>query len=347
MSTPFLILAAPRSRTSWISKFLSYQDWHCGHEQLLFARSIDDIRAWFSMDHVGTVETGAMGHWRLAKHLKPDLRLITIRRKSEDIFSSLTRVGLPVPLWLIESWQRKLDQVEKRNKVVRVEVEELKSEGGLRKLWSAALDIPFDLEWAERMQGQNIQVSVSFLTKYFISNEKGIKKLLIQAKAEELGLLRPRRNLDSISIQEESFDSFLLSSRPAVVRHLGLQGEKPEGFETKNLALYQTLETQGNLIVSVARSNGRTFGYLFTILSPSLDSTRQFRAVFGPFFADKSFPGLGLRLQRHALDLLGPKGISEVWWQENEEPSVGALARRLGALPHGKLFRKELSPCLR
>ena len=97
MSPPFLILAAPRSRTNWISKFLSYGAWYCGHEQLLFARSLGDVRSWLSMNQVGSAETGAMWHWRLAKHLRPDLRLITIRRESKEILDSLGRIGLPVP----------------------------------------------------------------------------------------------------------------------------------------------------------------------------------------------------------------------------------------------------------
>jgi len=344
MSPPFLILAAPRSRTNWISKFLSYGAWYCGHEQLLFARSLGDVRSWLSMNQVGSAETGAMWHWRLAKHLRPDLRLITIRRESKEILDSLGRIGLPVPFRLVESWQRKLDQVEKRNRdAVRIEFEELKNEEGLKRLWSATLDASFDPEWAAKHQSQNIQASVPFLTKYFIANEKGIKKFLLQAKAEEIAQLRPRRDLSSVSIREESFDSFLLSSRPDMARHLGYQGEDPSSFETKNLALYRALEAKNNLIISVARSNGRTFGYLFTILSPSLDSPHGTRAGFGPFFADRALPGLGFRLQRHALNLLMAKGVKEVWWQEDEEPTVGILARRLGAIPHGRLFRKELN----
>ena len=31
----FIVFAMPRSRSYWLSRFLSYEGWHCGHEEAL------------------------------------------------------------------------------------------------------------------------------------------------------------------------------------------------------------------------------------------------------------------------------------------------------------------------
>ena len=72
MTPPFVVYALPRSRTFWLSRFLCYAEWNCGHDEIRHARSLDDVRAWFSQSYTGTVETAAAPWWRLIQRLRPD-----------------------------------------------------------------------------------------------------------------------------------------------------------------------------------------------------------------------------------------------------------------------------------
>ena len=67
MTTPFLIYALPRSRTYWLSKFLSYGDWVCGHDQIRYFRTIDDIKGWLNLPATGSAETGIAEWWRVVQ----------------------------------------------------------------------------------------------------------------------------------------------------------------------------------------------------------------------------------------------------------------------------------------
>ena len=53
---PFLVLALPRSRTFWLSRFLAFGGWDCGHDQLRFMRGMEDVKAWLGTPCFGSVE---------------------------------------------------------------------------------------------------------------------------------------------------------------------------------------------------------------------------------------------------------------------------------------------------
>jgi hypothetical protein len=87
------------------------------------------------------------------------------------------------------------------------------------------------------------------------------------------------------------------------------------------------------------------FGYLMTLLAPSLVTEGMMTAVNTAFFADPACPGLGLKLQREALSHFRKMGIGEVLWETNTvggADRIGAIYRRLGAEEKGSVFRLKL-----
>lgn len=36
----FVVFSMPRSRSAWLARFLSYGDWHCGHDEIRHFRSL-------------------------------------------------------------------------------------------------------------------------------------------------------------------------------------------------------------------------------------------------------------------------------------------------------------------
>src|SRR5665213_2297771 len=95
MIRPFIIYALPRSRTAWLSTFLTYRDWKCHHEPLVFMRKIEDIVAFFWRHNSGMAESAAGPGWRLIHHYFPGIRAVVIHRPIEDVIGSMMRLEVP------------------------------------------------------------------------------------------------------------------------------------------------------------------------------------------------------------------------------------------------------------
>jgi hypothetical protein len=198
---PFLILALPRSRTAWISKYLTYGDVHCGHEQLRYARSLGDIQSWLSIPMTGTCETAAMHHWRLARAICPSLRLVTVHRDPSEIARSLCALDTRGSAYfepreterVAKRLAQKLWQVAERTDATPIDYEALNSLDGLRLLWEAVMPYPFDEDWAIRLSSLNIQLSVPHLMKYFVANMPQLTALAMVAKSTTIAQMKARR----------------------------------------------------------------------------------------------------------------------------------------------------------
>ena len=116
MIRPFFILGLPRSRTYWLSKFLTYREWTCGHEELRHIRTMEDAKSWLSQPSTGSAETALAPFWRL---LPKDARLVIVRRPVAEVKDSLLRLSLgdggafdPIALdGLLKRADAKLDQI--------------------------------------------------------------------------------------------------------------------------------------------------------------------------------------------------------------------------------------------
>ena len=64
---PFVIFALPRSRTFWLSKFLTAGGWVCEHDEARHVRGMDDVRSALGREFTGYVETGAAPFWPLIR----------------------------------------------------------------------------------------------------------------------------------------------------------------------------------------------------------------------------------------------------------------------------------------
>src|SRR5580765_488225 len=145
--TPFVIFALPRCRTKWLSVFLSYGDWHAGHDEARHCRSLDDVRSWLAQPCTGTVETSCSAFWRL---LPPDVRVVTLRRPVADVVASLHRGGLsfdePGMTRFLERAERKLDQIEKRMPgVLALTYADLATEAGCARVFERCLGLPREI----------------------------------------------------------------------------------------------------------------------------------------------------------------------------------------------------------
>lgn len=350
---PFLILALPRSRTKWLSTFLSYGRWICTHEEARHLRNLEDVRSWTKLPYNGSVETAVAPFWRLFGTCIPNVRVVVVRRPVEEVASSLNRVlSRKMPgeelLRLIRRWDAKLDQIVRRVPgVLVVSFDALGSEAGARRVFEFALGEPWDPAWWRLLAPVNIQEPFVSFERYATAYLPQLVRMAEIARLESLREIRRGVSLRSeeFEFSDECGETFLRDGEALFAEHASVVGEAPGSFREKNIPLLRALAAQGSLQIITARSNGRMFGYVMSEIAPSRESPNRVGAVMTLTFASRDAPGLGLKLHRVAIEALARKGVSEVWFRAGERGDgarMGTLFRRLGAAPAGSVWKLQL-----
>lgn len=345
----YVIYSLPRSRTAWLSHFLSYGDWTCGHDEIRHMRSMDDIKAWLSQPCTGTIETTAAPYWRL---LDPSVKVAVIRRPVIEVVNSLMAIpgcqfDRDVLMSEMHRHDRKLEQIAARTGAMVVEYADLAKEETCAELFEYCLPYPHDSERWKVLDGVNIQINMPSLIRYCAAYSAQLKKLAEIAKHCSFTALALKRasSPEGMTFRTEGFDEWLKDAEHLLAEHHAQIGESPENWRNKNIPLLRALDEMGAMRITTARSNGRMFGYLMTLITPSLVTENMMTAVNTAFFADPACPGLGLKLQREALATFRDMGIGEVLWETNTVGGanrISSIYKRLGAEEKGSVYRLRL-----
>ncbi len=350
---PFVVFSLPRSRSAWLSQFLTYGEWVCGHEELRHMRSIDDVQAWFSQPNIGTAETAGAPWWRLLDKFAPNARVLVVRRPRDEVAESLLKIagtqfdraGLDALLLKLD---RSLDQIEARlPNVLSVSFDSLNEEDTCAAVFEHCLQQPHDLDHYARMAPVNIQINLPAMMRHYNAYAPAMEKLASIAKHQTITAMAPKVNEppEGVTFQTEDFDSWVRDADSLFDEHLIQVGETPGNWQNKNLPLMRALYGVGGMQIMTARCNGRMFGYLMTLIAQSLTSPDILSATNTTFFASPEFPGLGLKLQREAIKELKNKGVDEVFFEAGKRgsgPRISMLYKRLGAQDHGSAYRLQL-----
>jgi hypothetical protein len=351
MTPPFLIFGLPRSRTFWLSIFLTYGSWVCSHEESRHVRSVDDIRSWLSQDRVGTVETAAAPFWRLIRNIRPDIRVVVIRRPAVDVLESLVATGVevdrPAMLAKLIRAQAKLDQVAARMPgALVVPFADLVTESVCAAIFEYCLPYRHDHGWWERTSALNLQINLPAMLRYGAAHGPQLRKAESLC-AQEIRRLMWRetsaQDLDGMTFQEERFETFWRDGQTLFAEHCADIGEAPDNFLHKNLSLARQLDAMGRSQIVTARCNGRMFGYLASVIGPSLEDAGVSVATQTTFYSSRHVRGLGMRLQRASLAALEARGgrweIVQRAGVRGDGARLGAIYRRMGAEDAGHLYR--------
>lgn len=347
---PFLVMALPRSRTAWLSKFLSFKPWVCGHEQVRYFRSLDDARTWFMQPYIGSAETLAAPYWRLLPRYAPDCRVLIVRRPVRDVVESIMRFSITGMERdkLTESMKRlnaKLDQVEARyHNCISVNFDELGDFEVCDIIFQHCLGINLSEAWFRYWSPINVQIDLDAAMRYVWTHMVPLMRVNYAAKHQMMADLqskpRPQPD-DGLIVAEERFPESFKEAQAMFEDHCVAVGELPDEWTKNNIELLYQMDAVGKLQILTARSNGQLFGYLVTMLGAELDNAAIKSATHTLFYASDRWPGAGLRLQREALIRLRQKGFNEVLMRSGHGPGgkVETLYKRIGANFDGKIFR--------
>jgi hypothetical protein len=354
---PFIVYGLPRSRTFWLSRFLSYGDYACYHDQARYVRSLADVEAWFKQDYTGTCETGAARWHRLVRHIRPDIKVLVIRRHPDEVLSSLRRVNLAgvgtLNFGVIERNIYRMDAYLRKIDGLHLPYRCLVEENVCRMAFEHCLGYEFDRDWWVTLNQMNLQCDMRAQSRYFFANygqmeaagKRIARGLLRQLRPKMLSMGPPDAN--GITIQEEPLHPFQEDAAPLFEQHCLAVGEPEDQWKRKNLPLIERLEELGNWQIMTARCNGRVMGYLLTVVGQSLEHEGETVGTQTLFYTDPaaSGSGLGLKLQRASIEGLKRRGVSTVVMRSGvrgEGPRISVLFRRLKAEAYGQLYRLSL-----
>ena len=186
---PFVVFAMPRSRSAWLSSFLTYGDWQCAHEELRHVRSLADVQSWLSMPRTGTVETAAAPFWRLLRQFRPDARVLVVMRPAAEVVESFLKLDLRGEgsfdrsqlIRMTRRLEAKLWQIAERWPGARIcRFEDLNDEETCREVFEFCLPYAHDHEWFSRVSTVNVQCSMPALMRY----ERAYRAQLVLANAK-------------------------------------------------------------------------------------------------------------------------------------------------------------------
>lgn len=154
----FLILSLPRSRSKWLSIYLSYAGRKCGHDLAVECSSIKDFEERLNLVD-GSAETGAMLGWKLIKEKMPKVKLLVIRRPVGEVADSFARHGITIDPGLLEARAAVLDACSASG-VPSFAYSALDHGEVARAIFEYCLDLGWDQEWWEGLRQRNIQIDL-------------------------------------------------------------------------------------------------------------------------------------------------------------------------------------------
>lgn len=199
MSTPFIVHGLPRSRTFWLSHFLSFGDYQCRHEQAQHLRSMDDIRSWLSMDWTGSAETAVMPAWRIIRHYRPDIKTLVVRRPVEEVVDSLMNLDFSGICYYerdtvikgMTYLDRYLDQIEdEMPNTLSVRFADLATEETCKRVFEHCLPYTFDPKWWRIFEPMKLVINSRALMRYRFAHRAQIDALKAECWRELRRLAR-------------------------------------------------------------------------------------------------------------------------------------------------------------
>jgi hypothetical protein len=161
MASPFIVFSLPRSRSAWLTHFLSYPPKRVGHDVIVYCNHVTDFIKMFSSGMDGTCETATVLGHRLIRHLLPQVKFAVVRRPLAEVVASLAAFGLSAPSGELEARDAMLDQVEALPGTLALKYDELDSPDFCRRLFEFCHpDVDFEVEWWAQCSRFNIQVEM-------------------------------------------------------------------------------------------------------------------------------------------------------------------------------------------
>lgn len=328
-SKKFLILALPRSRTAWLSKFLSYGDHKVGHDIATDCSSISEFLDKFDQLS-GTVETGAVIAWRTLRTLLPEVQIIVIKRPVEAILASFATNGIYSSNLERELRERAimLDHVSAQQNVITLTFDDLSDDLKCNTLFEACTGEPTDFAWWDEYKNKNIQIDLAARMQKLIANRDAIASL----KKDAI------EYLPELAIELEALPSFINEMEVIGFDHFdevdgGVEPNRPYKLDTE---LLMGMWRIGSFKAITARVKGNLVGYCTWNIMPDVESKGLGVAHQGAWYVAEGYEHLrlGVKLFKASIVELRKFGVKNIFPHhrlQGRGARLGLLFQRMGA----------------
>ena len=181
---PYCVFSAGRSRTMWLSAYLTYGICVCNFEATAKLSRFQEVMELLNIPGMGAAETLAAPAWPLLLAAAPQMRIVVVRRPLEEILASLVattkgRLELDIPVLrrLLSYVIRALDKLAQQPQSLVVDFHELAREDVGRAIFEHCLPYKFDPGWFKWLSSKNVTPDVMQLAALYQQREKEIRGL--------------------------------------------------------------------------------------------------------------------------------------------------------------------------
>lgn len=165
--TPFVVLSMPRSRSFWLSRFLSSPERPVGHDISRWFVSHAEIREFFASPGAGAVDTALGMIWdRL--HIQ-GVNTVILHRDPDEVARSLAAIGMPVGITY--AYASKLRAM----RGFHVEQADLDCQDGAEMVYRYCTGRKMPKGRWRKFIGRNLQRDVEAMRRDVMANLAGIK----------------------------------------------------------------------------------------------------------------------------------------------------------------------------
>lgn len=187
MTQPFIIYALPRSRTTWLSKFLTYGKWQCQHDLCAEVGSVDEAVDFLKQPYTGASCSGLVEAWRPLRYKLPHAKTVAVVRPIEEVKESLRKAGFPkgVEPELQRRWEI-MQELLLLNDIPTFQFGELQHRNVCAKIFEYCLSRPLDIVWWEMLRGANIQSDTPQRLSYQAANRARCEAMALDMAVQNL-----------------------------------------------------------------------------------------------------------------------------------------------------------------
>lgn len=157
---PFLVCGTPRSRTTWLARFLSYEGTVCEHEPSLRFHSRGDIATYFSRPNIGASDSPMTFLACDAKARIPNLKVVVVERPLDEVKQSGRERGLVFQDWFLARLSQEIAIVKAELDPLVVTFRDLEDRATCAAIFEYCLDQPFVFHWWHSLRHENIQSNI-------------------------------------------------------------------------------------------------------------------------------------------------------------------------------------------
>jgi len=329
----FILFGLPRSRTKWLSEFLSYGKWNCHHDLPVYSESLGEILDTLGKPHSGSSETGLVRAYFAIREKYPNIKIVVVLRPWQEVKKSAADIGWNIPDWYLIEEEGYLKKLANMPNVVTVGFDELNYFSGCEAVFSHCLGKKLFPEWFEKFRAQNIQIDMADRFQRLVKNNEKILSIFDEAK-------------NKITVQVEGFEAFFADSEEIIELHKAESWGDEELQSDFNVVMARQYDQSGNLLIVTARIGWKIIGYIVFLIGPSFSTTGILVGYQNAFFVQKEYRGrLGIKIRNLAKEELKKKGADHLILKSGlwgDGPRLKAFYLREGAEFMGEVYRLKL-----